>query len=1012
KEYTVSLGEDKIGTFKGIAAVVPTKIEMTTASIQGVIGNEVTLKAQVTVPEGQDKSGIPVTFNIVNNKTTNEKIEKVAYTNADGVASYSYTRYYDSEDTVAAYSINRASVVSSGKVYWADKIQLAVSEITTGNELANNAKKSYKVTGAKNTTYYIAIKENIKVAPDKITNVFVQNHNSSSFVTPYELTTGRDVFATVQTNANGEATFTIYGSNLSATPIVYLPSSVNAPTTPVNNSYSKLALQAEAPTVKFARLDRLAISVVAEGVADSAESFLGLATVGKAYNENSIGGRTYTVTVTDKDGKLAPEGTTAYVAFEDGNINGDVYFTTAREAFSKLTKGTVKAIKVGKEGKATFRVAGHGATTFVKPTVFLNTAGKTSPVELDKADIQVVADVTYFKPATVSNAKLEVTDKDGREIKSATVGTDAYIAYQAVDQNGFPYRPNLNAANNTFTYELAFDVSSTFGNATVKDSNGTVLNAFQNLGSTKTYKVTSDSNGKAVVRVTTDSPDTVTVNVTGGSGFIPTQAATVTFTRSSTAAIATGNIISINKSTKTFVIQNAITNAAFTYSYDSADVAQYQITGTQVDYNTFEAALSNGDEVTATLTSDGKYILNNRNNGTGTDTNPTPIKSQASFNQALANGETNFKLDITTGGLTINTDKTITINLSGTIAGGLTVNAPNAHINNSATITGGVNIIDVAGSSFINTSTITGDITITDSNARFVNTNGTLNGNIIISGNGTQRIALEGTSNNAVIIGANVTELILAVGSSYSSITANNASTKVKVGASDVTPGISVGKGIENATITSSSTDYQLTIEISDADLNKSASTAESFNVAAKYAGEDITLTFTETGVNTGKFQSIVNITKNGDVAFTYVDTTTTDGIQRSQEFKESVLIKADADLAAAKRALSVLVDKVELTIADKKDGKVAVGDTIKLGDINLKVYADTTKKTDVTEDELFVLLKDAKTFIEAYKTAKSELDNASATIFTLNSAEKAFSDALDLFLLKVEFGMKTSKSK
>ncbi|MGK4044313.1 S-layer homology domain-containing protein [Heyndrickxia oleronia] len=586
KQYTVKSGSATLGKFIGASAVVPSAIKVTTTSLQGVIGKEVTLKAQVTVEEGKSKAGIPVTFNIVNTKSDlNSKIEVEALTDENGVASYSYTRYYDSEDNVTAYATSKSSVNSAGKVYWAKATQLGISEITTGNELANNTKKSYKVTGKANTTYYVAIKENIGVTPDKITNVMVQSHKDNDFVTPYELSTGKDVYATVTTNASGEGSFTVYGSNLSATPVVYLPSSVN--TSATDYSYSALALQAEAPTVKFSQMDKLAIKVTAEGVADSAE-YLNTPTT---YDGNSIGGRTYTVTVTDKDGKLAPEGTTAYVKFEAGNINGDVYFSTGTANFEKVTEGSIKAITVGKEGKASFRVAGKGATTFVKPTVFLNTAGKTSPVELDKTDVQTVAEVTYFKSPVVTNATLKVTDVYGRTVTSLEAGKDAYFTYQSVDQNGFDYRPNgYNSTGQTtqvvwkpvtqpdgsivyvqeivtipgstvYEYTLAFDVTSTFGNAKVMDAAGNVLNPSQNAGSTKTYQVKSDATGKAIVRVTSESADTVSVNVTGASNILPTQTASVSFTNSaSVPSLYTGVVESFDtvKQTLKFEGKNPI----------------------------------------------------------------------------------------------------------------------------------------------------------------------------------------------------------------------------------------------------------------------------------------------------------------------------------------------------------------------------------------------------------------------------------------------------------------------
>ncbi|MER2031092.1 MAG: S-layer homology domain-containing protein, partial [Solibacillus sp.] len=99
KVYTLNVNAAKAGTFKGISAVIPTAVNVTTGSVQGIIGKEVTVKAEVTVPTGQSKAGIPVTFNITSNSANTDKIEVQSVTNADGVATYTYTRYYASEDT-------------------------------------------------------------------------------------------------------------------------------------------------------------------------------------------------------------------------------------------------------------------------------------------------------------------------------------------------------------------------------------------------------------------------------------------------------------------------------------------------------------------------------------------------------------------------------------------------------------------------------------------------------------------------------------------------------------------------------------------------------------------------------------------------------------------------------------------------------------------------------------------------------------------------------------------------
>lgn len=765
-EYTVTVDGEKAGTFVGIAAVIPTAIKVNTQSVQGVIGEEVTLSAAVTVPEGQSKEGVSVTFNIVNNQTTNEKIEVEAFTNAEGVATYKYTRYYASEDNVAAYATKKSSVVSQGKVYWANKIQLAVAEITAGNELANETKKSYKVTGAPNSTYYIAIKENLNVAPDKITNVKVQNSGNTTVVTPYELTTGATQFATVTTNSNGEGTFTIYGSNLSATPIVYKPEST--PTTPATNTYNALDLQAAAPTVKFSQVDRLAIKVAGEGTADSAA----YTNTPVSADGTSVGGRNYTVTVTDKDGKLAPEGTVAYVKFKVSENAGDsVYFSTDNGAFELVNNTKVYSVKVGKEGKAQFRVAGKGPTSYVTPTVFLNTAGTTNPVVLDTTDVQAVAETTYFKTPVVTNATLKVTDQYGRAITSLNAGQDAYFTYQSVDQNGFAYRPaavtsgsttqlvwvpvyGQDAQGNTILlgyeqktvtvpgtsvqeYTLVFDVTSSFGDATVKNAAGTVLTPAtpsQNLGNTKTYQVKSDAEGKAIVRVTSTNADTVSVNVTGANNILPTQTASVSFANTTAVPNAyTGVVKSFNVQNNTITFadknpvelfgQNTILTAGNGQVYytpeefiELLEDATGAVTITRtvnngvVTFNVVNVATNTG---TAPVNEDPAVTLNYANIsgtvGTPLDVvNPTitglPVGSTVTYSaNALPTGVT---LNPTTGALTVSTSAVIaptTITVSATYTlpyGGTrtvsdTVNVAVAAPSTDTTITG-ITVADVA----------------------------------------------------------------------------------------------------------------------------------------------------------------------------------------------------------------------------------------------------------------------------------------------------------------------------
>ncbi|WP_157950830.1 hypothetical protein [Peribacillus acanthi] len=512
KEYTVKSGETTLGKFKGISAVIPTAISVTEKSQQGVLGQQVTVSASVTVAEGQSKAGIPVTFNVTSDAPALNAPQVVeAVTNADGVASYTYTRYASTTDTVVAYATGDRTKFSTGYVYFAAAKQLTVSELTAGNALANNAKKTYKVTGLANTSYFVAIKENLNVAPNKLTDVAVLDFNGQ-WKNPYTLTTGAYQTVEIKTDAKGEATFTLYAEDATVTPIVY--SATNA-----SKTYKSTDLQTIAPSVTYSLTNVLQLAVQAEGVQQAAK--YAVYPVGQTATATGLGGRKYSVTVTDKDGKLAPKGTVAYVTFAAGNIAnpGNVFVVSG---------GTIHAstgvipVTVGDEGKASFRILGSGETTYAIPTVFLNTAGTVAPA-LDKTDVQLVGEATYFTDATVRNAVISTTNSAGNAASSFVVNSEATVTYQAVDQNGFAYPTGVR-------YDLSFDVASTFGNVTVKDETGATLNAVQNLGTVKTYNVKSDLNGKAVIKLVSSNQDTISVNVSGANHILPVQAATVTYT--------------------------------------------------------------------------------------------------------------------------------------------------------------------------------------------------------------------------------------------------------------------------------------------------------------------------------------------------------------------------------------------------------------------------------------------------------------------------------------------------
>lgn len=604
-EYTVKVDGEKAGTFVGIAAVIPTAIKVTTPSVQGTIGKEVTVSAEVTVPEGQSKAGIPVTFNIVNdNSNLNNKIEVVAYTNESGVASYSYTRYYKHNDSVTAYATDKSSVFSSGKVYWGEG--LTITEVTTGNELANGAKKVYKIktglsltetngTSATTDDYKyvnVAFLENVDVSPDKLVRgVEVIDTGVASTTTytqakyPSQVTTGGIQTVRIKVDANGEATFTLTGSNATVTPVVFVDNTTNN-----SGKYTSTALQAAAPTVKFALSHTLGLTVKAEGVQNAA-----------GINANGVGtgGRDYTVTVTDKEGKLAPEGTLVHVVFPEGSFSTDrtVYFTSKANGTSQIVKDALYTTKVGKEGKATFTLTGN-RDGFVEPTVFINNG--SDDAKLDKSDLQTVGEKTFFVNAVINSADL-IAEVNGQEVTTTSGSNTVDFIYTSVDQNGKKY-----AATPSSSYEVSYEVTAQFGDVYAGPSNTLVKK-----GTTSTIKVNA-YNGVATLQVRSVDPSVasqVTVNASASQLSLPNKAVTVNFTNSlELPATHTGYVTKLDTTNEKITLDH--------YNPVSYDKGTYfNAANQQISKSEFVTALqgvtsANKAQITATKQADGTYKFN------------------------------------------------------------------------------------------------------------------------------------------------------------------------------------------------------------------------------------------------------------------------------------------------------------------------------------------------------------------------------------------------------------------
>lgn len=542
KEYLVKYGDDA-KTFTGVSAVTPTAVEATSikpyqTSQQAKIGQQVTVKATVTVAEGQSKAGIPVTFNIdaqndaaAGNFGEDKKVE--VFTDANGVASYSYTQYgsVDGKDVVTAYPTGAPNLRSETNVFWGVKQQpLTVTEATEGSVLANDGKKVYKVSAPeyKGKTVNVTFAENFNVTPDK-----VDYKAQINGVTPFQTQIAGKADAakpvTVTLDSNGEATFTVTGANTTVTPVVFF----DDVKTNVDglNRLNKTELQVTAASVKFDNIKTVSLTNEAKGTSKASVSTKAVSTDAN-FSEN-VGGREFVATYTDEKGKLAPKGATVYVTFAEKESDKEVKLQGALRVFGEngaqapvafkdsVTGNNVYKLTVGDNGQVKYTVSSTVENNYATPITFLDNGSNKTNNTLDQYDTQAKAETTYFGDATVKTAVAtyyhdKALTKPVDLAKDKIVpGTPVYVEYQTVDQNGLPYAPQ-DEKGNVKLVDVKFQFTTTFGNLTVKDAaTGKTLGTVTGNTNNNEFVVSTDVDGEAVLELNTDLATTIKIQASG-----------------------------------------------------------------------------------------------------------------------------------------------------------------------------------------------------------------------------------------------------------------------------------------------------------------------------------------------------------------------------------------------------------------------------------------------------------------------------------------------------------------
>ncbi|MER2169332.1 MAG: S-layer homology domain-containing protein, partial [Psychrobacillus psychrodurans] len=598
--YTVNVNAAKAGTFKGISAVVPTAVTMTTPSVQGKLGQQVTVKAQVTVAEGQSKAGIPVTLFVPGSADgIKAPVTVEAVTNADGVATYTYTRYAATTDTVTAYASGDRSKFATGYVFWGVDTILTVEEVTTGSTINNGANKTYKVTfkddvtgqPKANTTLNVSFLENINVTSDKLANAKVNG------VEAVQLSNGSVLNAAqITTDSKGEATFTVSGANTTVTPVVYAlhPTTSGAS----NKTYAASALQATAPKVTFAAIQaEYTIELTRDGNEVAARGY-----------EN---GRVYKVLVKDKDGKVAANEVVNIALNED--LDGIISTDSKGSKFVELdadgnqigyvtsNNGKQISVKTNSKGEASFVISSETQNDYATPVAWIDVnSAFAGEGKLDQGEPKTIGQISYFTDEYLDGASLAAYKGEKKSTKFE--GTEiATFKTELVNQSGQEFGPDTDIEKVSYT---VFNTGA--NNVVVYNQDGSP----QVVSPNRSYTTTYNNGADLTVQAEENKSTSVRVVATGvadynGKDFAFTaKEATATFT--STTAVTdtyTGKVAVVTTSGLTFE-GKAVESFSSTTKFFGGNGSE--VFGAQNFVNEIQTLAGENNAVTVTLIKDSE----------------------------------------------------------------------------------------------------------------------------------------------------------------------------------------------------------------------------------------------------------------------------------------------------------------------------------------------------------------------------------------------------------------------
>ena len=578
------------------ASCTPTAITTTPAFAQNQVGASHTQTATVTcaTPTGATTAppsvGAQVTFIIdaATADTGNADLTLTATTDANGVATVTFTRANPGTDSISVYPTSTPAVRATAVKRWTTAAVTLACTPDTAQTNQNGVARVYTIKTA--------------AASQVVDVTFVDRQNSSTTDNSTATINGVSPAATpgagstieITTDTTGTATFTVTGTGTAATPIVFLDEPQTGTDDDVMGSAEFRDL---CGTVTFAGPQGV-ITVTPDTTAT-----------------NALGGeRVYTISAVDQFGQpftgtvdvsfveLTDDSTvTTTTAFIPWYDNDATLSTTATascgQSSGTTTNGTAQRAEfvLNSAGSATFAICSTTATT-ATPVVWqeLGTADNVrqsnEPQDTGGAKTWVAA---ALNAATISpTAATNPVSSDNPSTNDNSFGEETYT-FTLRDQSG-------NAISPTSSQVVVFSVRNT-GSTTIYIVNcdGSNVSTAVPQGTTNTScQPTITTGGDTAATIEVDSPNAGSAEIKGELATNAAVTATGTKTWVTTAAEpgtgqAEGTVVAFSTAQNWYVISTGTGNVFVDYLGDEC----FAVVNTTTSEAGFEGAISVGDTV-------------------------------------------------------------------------------------------------------------------------------------------------------------------------------------------------------------------------------------------------------------------------------------------------------------------------------------------------------------------------------------------------------------------------------